>query len=297
MNTWNQMWTKRLIRSDRASRLRLGGLALLVSVMGVGSARAQDPRDAMVARAVNEFDAARRLELLTSALNPTAGPPRGAWPVAVQLLAQTLIEDGQDSLAGLWLRWAVRLSPDLQPDTVQFLPKVVAAYRSAQDFVISTRAPRDSTAATTWLWPAQGSSERVGHLQVATGPLAVPLRVEVRGIGPIGGGSVPLNAGSYLISATAAGYDSVRVTREILPGVTTVLAFHLRPIVSVVQNHIGTQQNVVRTQKKKGFPTALVALGAGGVAALVAVLAGGKGGGGGGGNNNTGSITFIFPSQ
>ena len=157
-----------------ARRLCLKGLVLFLSVVGAGSLRGQDPRDAMVARAFNEFDAARRVQLLMSALNPTAGPPHGAWPVGVQLLAQTLIEDGQDSLAGVWLRWAVRLSPDLQPDTVQFLPKVVVAYRSARDFVLSTRASSDSAAATTWLWPAQDSGERVGRLQVSTAALAVP---------------------------------------------------------------------------------------------------------------------------
>ncbi|PYP90928.1 MAG: hypothetical protein DMD34_16530, partial [Gemmatimonadetes bacterium] len=182
------------------------GLVVLLSVVGAGSLRGQDPRDAMVARAFNEFDAARRVQLLISALNPTAGPPRGAWPVGVQLLAQTLIEDGQDSLAGVWLRWAVRLAPDLQPDTVQFLPKVVVAYRSARDFVLSTRAPGDSTAATTWLWPAQETGERVGRIQVAAAAMGVPVRVDVKGVGPIGaGGSIPLNPGSYQISASAAG--------------------------------------------------------------------------------------------
>jgi len=180
-----------------ARRIGPRGLVLLFTVVGAGSLFGQDPRDAMVARAFNEFDAARRLELLMSALNPTAGPPRGAWPVGVQLLAQTLIEDGQDSVAGVWLRWAVRLSPDLQPDTVQFLPKVVAAYRAARDFVLSTRAPADSMAATTWLWPAQATGERVGRIQVAAA-LTVPMRIDVRGVGPIGaGGSVPLNPGSY----------------------------------------------------------------------------------------------------
>src|SRR5437870_6709185 len=165
-----------------ARRIGPRGLVLLFTVVGAGSLFGQDPRDAMVARAFNEFDAARRLELLMSALNPTAGPPRGAWPVGVQLLAQTLIEDGQDSVAGVWLRWAVRLSPDLQPDTVQFLPKVVAAYRAARDFVLSTRAPGDSTAATTWLWPAQETGERVGRLQIAGSNLAAPLRIDVRGV-------------------------------------------------------------------------------------------------------------------
>src|SRR5438132_2573030 len=194
-------------------------LLLALGLAGVASVRAQDPRDAMVARAFNEFDAARRLQLLMSALNPTAGPPRGAWPVGVQLLAQTLIEDGQDSVAGVWLRWAVRLSPALQPDTVQFLPKVVVAYRSARDFVLGTRAPGDSTAATTWLWPAQETGERVGRIQVAAAAMGVPVRVEVKGVGPIGvGGSIPVSPGSYQISAAAAGWDSMQGTRDGVPG-------------------------------------------------------------------------------
>src|SRR5439155_10581333 len=205
------------------------GLVVLLSVVGAGSLRGQDPRDAMVARAFNEFDAARRVQLLMSALNPTAGPPRGAWPVGVQLLAQTLIEDGQDSLAGVWLRWAVRLSPDLQPDTAQFLPKVVVAYRSARDFVLNTRAPGDSAAATTWLWPAQATGERVGRLQVSTATLAAPVRVFVEGVGLIGpGGTAPVAPGSYAVNVSAAGYDSVRVMREVLPGVTTVVEFRPR---------------------------------------------------------------------
>src|SRR5204863_7364704 len=111
-------------------RRRVTRVRWLLTLVGRASVHAQGPRDAMVARAFNEFDAAQRLQRLMSALIRTSGPPRGAWPVGVQLLAQTLIEDGRDSLAAVWLRWAVRLSPDLQPDTVQFLPKVVAAYRS-----------------------------------------------------------------------------------------------------------------------------------------------------------------------
>src|SRR2546430_15175340 len=194
-------------------------LLLALGLAGVASVRAQDPRDAMVARAFNEFDAARRLQLLMSALNPTAGPPRGAWPVGVQLLAQTLIEDGQDSVAGVWLRWAVRLSPDLQPDTVQFLPKVVVAYRSARDFVLSTRAPGDSTAATTWLWPAQETGERMGRIQVAACAQWGPVRVEVKGVRPIGvGGSITPRPGSHQISPPAAGRATMPVTPGGLPG-------------------------------------------------------------------------------
>ena len=276
------------------------GLVVLLSVVGAGSLRGQDPRDAMVARAFNEFDAARRVQLLISALNPTAGPPRGAWPVGVQLLAQTLIEDGQDSLAGVWLRWAVRLAPDLQPDTVQFLPKVVVAYRSARDFVLSTRAPGDSTAATTWLWPAQETGERVGRIQVAAAAMGVPVRVDVKGVGPIGaGGSIPLNPGSYQISASAAGYDSMQVTREVLPGVTTVLEFHLRsalaqvaPTKPAAPAKTTPAPGAAQQQKKKGFPVGWVVLGAGAAAGLVAILAGG----GGGGGATTGGMTVTFPN-
>ena len=229
-----------------------------------------------------------------SALNPTSGPPRGAWPVGVQLLAQTLIEDNKDSLAGVWLRWAVRLSPDLQPDTVQFLPRVVTAYRSARDFVMSTRAPSDSVAATTWLWPSQATGESVGRLQIAASALPVPMRVDVKGVGPMSaGGSVPLNPGSYQISATASGFDSARVTREVLPGVTTVLELHLKSIQTQVavkqQPVVSERQTVVTRERKKGFPIVWVAAGVGAAAVAVALLAGG-----GSKGLQTGGITITF---
>ncbi len=277
--------------NDIDRRPRLHRLVLLLSVLAVASLRGQDPRDAMVARAFNEFDAARRLQLLMSALNPTSGPPRGAWPVGVQLLAQTLIEDSKDSLAGVWLRWAVRLSPDLQPDTVQFLPRVVTAYRAARDFVMSTRAPSDSVAATTWLWPSQPTGESVGRLQITSSAVPVPMRVDVKGVGPMSaGGSVPLSPGSYQISATAPGFDSAHVTREVLPGVTTVLDLHLKSLqtqVAVKQQSIVTQrQTAVAPEKKKRFPVLWVAVGAAAVGGAVVLLTGSS--------SSTGSITYTF---
>lgn len=275
------------------------GLVLMLSVAMAPTLRGQDPRDAQVARAFNEFDAARRLQLLMSALNPTSGPPRGAWPVGVQLLAQTLIEDGQDSVAAVWLRWAVRLSPDLQPDTVQFLPKVVSAYRAARDFVNATRSPGDTVAATTWLWPSQ-TGEKVGHMQIAASAVTVPVKLDVRGVGPIGaGGSVPLSPGSYQITASAPGYDSVRVTREVIPGVTTVLDFRLRSALAQVAPKpqpapakAPPPAPVAAQQKKGGFPVIWVVAGAAAVGVAVAVLAGGS-------KNNpptTGGITIAFPN-
>jgi hypothetical protein len=277
---------------DSVRGLGFPGLVLLLGAAGAAALRAQDPRDAQVARAFNEFDAARRVQLLMSALNPTSGPPRGAWPVGVQLLAQTLIEDGKDSAAAVWLRWAIRLSPDLQPDTVQFLPAVVAAYRAARDFVMSTRGTGDSVAATTWLWPAQTGGEQVGRLQVAAAG-QVPVRVDVRGVGPIGaGGSIPLNPGSYQVSA-GSGSDNVGVTREVLPGVTTVLEFRFRPALPQVATKPPPPPPPPPPEKKGGFPVLWVGLG--GVAAVaIAVVA--LGHGGGPAPAATGSISVPFPN-
>lgn len=268
------------MRHYRATTLRVGVFGFLLNVVVAAALVGQDPRDALVARAFNEFDAARRQQLLMSALNPMAGPPRGAWPVGVQLLAQTLIEDGKDSVAAAWLRWAIRLSPDLQPDTVQFLPRVVAAYRAAHAFVSQTRSPADSAAVPAWLWPTQGAADSVGRLQVA-GPSAMPMRVEVKSVGPIGlGSTIPLSPGSYHIIASAQGYDSIRVTREVVPGVTTVLEFHFRSAAAVARvtpkrpAEEVTHPTGAQPQTKKGFPWVWVAVGGAGAVALAVLLSG-----------------------
>jgi hypothetical protein len=262
--------------TKHARGLRVSWLVLVLSVMGTAGLRGQDPRDALVTRAFNEFEAARRLQLLMGALNPTAGPPRGSWPVGLQLLAQTLIDEGQDSLAAVWLRWAIRLSPDLQPDTVQFLPRVVTAYRAARTFVQRTRVPADSAAATTWLWPAQDMGQGPGGIQVASFP--APMRLEIVGVGLVAPGNrSTLAAGSYEIAASATGYDSLRVTREVLPGVTTVLDFRLRSRTTQIATQprptpttTPTQQAIVPKPKGKGLPMWVKIGAAGGIAWAIA---------------------------
>ena len=239
---------------------------LTLAMFGIVSAaplRGQDPRDALVARAFKEFDPARRQQMLVPALNPTLGPLRGAWPAGVQLLAQTLIEDGKDSTAAVWLRWAIRLSPDLQPDSVLFLPEVIAAYRTARDFVLRTRQVADSVTATRWVWPAQTNGEKTGRLEIAA---AGATGVQVRGAGPIGtGANVSLNPGSYQISAIASGVDTVWITRELLPGITTILEFHPPPAAPRVA--------IKPPRKGKGFPVVWVGIAAVGAAGLAAFLA------------------------
>lgn len=292
-------------RLERAARCApaLYLLATLAAPLG-----AQDPREARVGRASNEFDAGRRLQLLAGVLDPTIGPLHGAWPVAVQLLAQTLIEEGNDSLAGVYLRWAVRLSPELRVDTVQFLPEVASAYAAAHSFVRGSRGPADSLVRTTWLWPAESSTEGPGRLQVSAPSVGPGLRAVVEGgAAPPAGSPQELAPGSYRVSATAPGHDSLAVTREVLPGVTTVL--ELRPTRRAVAAaepagpRIPAANTAVEPAPKKKFPWAIVVGGAAAAGAVVALAGGGGGGGGNGGGGNpppppptTGGITLTFPN-
>jgi hypothetical protein len=271
--------------------LRIGPLALLAGLVGAPAAHAQDTCDAIVARAANEFDATRRVQLLMAGVDPTTCPPRGSWTVGVQLLAQTLIEERQDSLAAVWLRWAVRLAPGMAPDSVQFLPRVVQAFRSARDFVNRTSVRGDSGVGTSWIWPAGPVATREGRFQVALS--AAPVRVDVPGLGTIAqGGSLALAPGSYRLTATASGFDSVAVTREVLPGVTTVLDVRVRPTLALqpppAPPPVARQS---APKQKKKFPLLLVAGGVAAVGAAAFLLSGKKENG-----PTTGGITITFPN-
>lgn len=246
-----------------------GLLLLLASLATTPALRAQDTCDALIARASNEFDTARRLQLLVAAVDPATCPPRGSWTVGVQLLAQTLIEDRQDSVAAVWLRWGARLAPDMQPDTVQFLPRVVQAFRAARAFVGRTSVPGDTAAETTWLWQAAGSSpQRDGKLQVTSS--STSLRVEVAGHGAVAPGtSMSLAPASYALAASAPSSDSLRVTREVLPGVTTVIDFRLgQAPVAIVPPP--PAQIMGGAPRKHGIPTWVKLAAAGGLAWAIA---------------------------
>lgn len=282
------------------------GLALLALAGTAVRGAAQDPREGAVARAANEFDSGRRLQLLTRALDPSVGPLTGSWPVGVQLLAQTLLEEGNDSLAGVYLRWALRLSPGLQVDTVQFLPEVATAYQAARRFVAGSGGPADSLAGTDWAWAPDGSTERNGRLQVSAPSVGADLRASVEGTGALTPGTpTELAPGSYRVTATAPGHDSLTVTREVLPGTTTLL--QLRPRRSAVAaadpaapRQIPAANTAVgEQQRKKKFPIALV-LGGVAAAGVAVALAGGGGGDDDGGPPppppTTGGISLTFPN-
>jgi hypothetical protein len=291
---------------DRRVGRYTGSLLLLLGLFVTTPLRAQNRRDSLVAAASAAFDATHRVGLLVSALDPALGRPGPSWTTGVGLLAQTLVEEGKQTVADAWLRWALRVAPDFQPDTVQLLPRVIAAYGAARGLVERTRSPQDSLATTKWRWPAGDNIESVGGLIVTATAVAVPVSVVVIGVGQIAVGErVPLPPGSYAIRAQASGYDSVQVTRETLPGVTTVVELHLPPVMArplvAAEAPPAEVPPVVPppTELEHGrggrFPWLVVGLGAVGVGALVAILAGGSNGGGGGGGG-TGGIIITFPN-
>jgi hypothetical protein len=215
----------------------------------------------------------------------------------VQALAQALLDDGQAPAATAWLRWAARISPALEPDTVQYTPQVGAALRAAREFANRTRSPGDSLVVTTWRWPAGSNDNAVAWMQVDSAT-AIPVEVIVEGSTPVGrGGRVQLAPGSYEVRAAAAGYDTVRVTREAIPGATTLLRVRLHPArtaVAAANQTPNRPATTVPTVKKHKFPWVLAALGAAGAGTAVLLLGGKKGSSSG--SQGTGGITFTFPN-
>jgi len=174
-----------------------------------------------------EIDRAR--EFFVAAVNPVVQPPDSIWAIGVQYLTQMHLEAGNPDLADTWMRWAVRLVPDMQVDEMAFVPEVIRRYRSALALVGSGNAG-DQVTETTWVWPTLGSRETSGILRISPSTLESTIRVNISGRGSITSGlDLTLPPGTYSLQVSADGYNPTDVTREILPGVTTVLTFNLEP--------------------------------------------------------------------
>jgi len=193
-----------------------------------GGAEAQDApsllRLGAQAYAFAEYGAAQAF--LRAGLNPGAGPRDTLWVASVHRLAHILIEEGKDSVAAVWLRWALRVQARLVVDTVNFPPPVEDAFARARAFV-ADGTPGDTLAETTWDW-VHGRGEPPSGLRIERS--GVPLSGFVEGIGSLPAGATqPLAPGSYTIVVSAPDYFfRTRVTREVLPGITTVVRFRLR---------------------------------------------------------------------
>jgi hypothetical protein len=271
-------------------RVRLAPLLLAVAAPWLGSAprlEAQEPRDTLVRRAFVQTDPVERLRLLFLAADPSVGPTEDSWWAGVQLLAQTLLDQRRDSTAAAWLRWAIRLRPGLEADTVQFSPRLVGAFRAARDFVGHTAVPEDTVATTSWSWPMEPADVALGRVELARLTRGAP-QVMVQGVGPLTpGAGVDLAPGSYRLIVTLADGPPVTLTREVLPGVTTRVSLRPPPV------RVAMPPPEPSVTPGRRLPWKWMAVGAVGVGALVAVLAGS----GGSDGTSTGGIIITLPSQ
>lgn len=211
--------------------LSLLALLVVISPPGPSAAHGQQGREALrqghEAYDLAEFD--RAVELLSLGLDPSAGPPDSLWVAGVHKLADALLELGNEAAVSAWLRWAVRLAPELQIDTINFPPRVVGAVRGAMQFVNASPAPRNVT--LSWRWPAAMPRTMTGTLLIEGGEVSPSARIE-GGDFLVAGVPRTLPAGSYTVLATADGYLPVRATLEVLPGVSTSVRFDLEPAVA-----------------------------------------------------------------
>lgn len=176
-------------------------------------------------------DADRRLDLLMSAADPGLEDPDSLWVRAVVELAQTLVTQENDVLASVWMRWVLRHGPAWTYPSGYYPAATDEVYRRSRAEV---QMDPDTVAArirTEWQWPRAFDSAAPGSIAVS-GEAEVPELHLVVPLGPTSasGREVSLQPGTYDVVATAPGYDSVRVTREVLPGVTTTLLVELTPV-------------------------------------------------------------------
>jgi len=206
-------------------RSLLVALALVLGLSSASPLAAQGSRADLLRQAVaasDDFDAPRAMRLARTALDPALGARDTTWGRAVHLLTQLLIEDGQEAQAHVWAKWAMRLEPNLQVDSVNFVAAVVTALRQARATAVRTAG--DDATRETYMWPsatATGTEARVRLAPSPTNPTVL-----VRGVGLVTAGpGIALEAGTYELEVNASGFLPLRLTREALPGVTIELSF------------------------------------------------------------------------
>ncbi len=208
-------------------------LACLLGPAALSAQQTRNQRIAAAQQAYQDFDTGRALDLLRAALSPAEGPQDSAWAYGVQLLGQILSESGDTAQARVWFRWAFRLAPGSRVDTVNFLPEVAQAMRAARGAV--SASPGDLVSRTTWQWAAPGAPAGQGRLQVVSPRMTAPVTL-AQGAALVvqSGQTVTSAAGTYDMQAAADGYLPTQLTREVLPGVTTVIEFNLSPASAAV---------------------------------------------------------------
>lgn len=164
--------------------------------------------------------------VLRAALNPELGAPDAPWARGVQLLGQTLLQTEKSVEAGAWIRWALRQSPSLQVDSVQYIPLLVTAFRDARAFLATGRP--ESRLTVRHIWPPSGQAT-TGQLRAvrSDGGTSAPVLFAVNGESLAEGQNRVLQPGSYRISARLPGQPDIETTAEVLPGVSTLVTVNV----------------------------------------------------------------------
>lgn len=183
---------------------------------------AQNNRDSLRAgsAAYDRADFAAAARLLAIGLDPSAGPQDAAWANAVHKLTDALLQTGDSASLPLWLTWANRAAPGFAIDTLLFPPRVTGPIRLARAEARPTAS--DSLVVTSWQFGTSDAAARRGVLRLQRGAgLAFGILENVGTVLPEERRT--LAAGNYTVVLTVEGLPPIRVTREVLPGVTTVV--------------------------------------------------------------------------
>lgn len=216
-------------------RIRPPAVAVLAicAVMLAVPAAAQETRRALIDRAIADFDRTETTRLLMLAVDPDRAPPDSLWTFAVHYLAETLLLDLDDAeAASLWLQWQVRHGASVSMNAELFRAPAVELHARVALAVERSRGPGDEWTRTTWRWPALADrmDRRAPGTLVITGiDPNVAVQAAIAGRGPVQSGA-SLPPGSYELEIVAEGHEMARITREVLPGVTTVLELDPPPL-------------------------------------------------------------------
>lgn len=214
-----------------ARRFAVLALMVLAAPPVLIAQQTRNQRITAAQQAYQNFDTGRALDLLRAALNPAEGPADSAWAYGVELLGQILSESGDTAQARVWFRWAFRLAPTARVDSVNFLPDVATTMRAVR--AATQPSAGDVVSRTNWDWAIAAPAGQ-GRLQVVSPRVTAPITAQVRGgattIVVQSSQTVAIPVGTYTIDAAAEGYLPTQLTREILPGVVTVIDFNLSPV-------------------------------------------------------------------
>lgn len=242
--------------------------------------------------AADSFDFDRAVLRLTAGLDPSLGAPDLLWRRCLARLTEVYLNLGRDSIAAYFMRWAIRLDPEFVIDREALAGSAFAAARA---FVDASSTDGDSLVTPSWGWAEVTPTDTAGRLRIT--PIVLPIRAQiiVGDEGPIEPGSTQsVPSGSYEVEVQAPGYQPIRVTREVLPGITTVLAFRpIRADIAQQEAPPGTPQ-IGGPRRGGGFPVPVALLGIlGAGAAAVFLLTGGDDPGGS--TAETGGIIINLP--